>query len=70
METVDLDELGRRAPEVVKLLDVYWEALRAQDWNENTALVMCTDLAALVWARVLGFEIAPALARTMQKPEE
>ncbi len=70
MENVDLEELGRKSPEVVKLLDAYWEALRAQDWNENTALVMCTDLAALVWARMLGFESAPALSHSMAPPEK
>ena len=70
MNELDLEALGRGAPDVVKLLDAYWEALRAQDWNENTALVMCADLAALVWAKRLGFDYAPALPRTMKPPEE
>ena len=69
MQPIDMDALSAKAPQVVRLLDAYWEALRAQDWNENTSLAMCADLAALVWARMLGFETAPAVAHDVKPPD-
>jgi hypothetical protein len=64
METVNLVAIKEQAPAVVLALNAYWNALKAQEWNDDTSLKMCADLAALIWAKMLGFEKVPALPRT------
>ncbi len=63
MNSVDLEALKEKAPEVVLMLNAYWNALKAQEWNDDTSLQMCADLAALTWAKILGFESVPPLPR-------